>query len=265
MKIAGIEISHPDKVLFAKAGITKIEMVKYYAKIADKMLPYLKDRPLTLHRFPDGIDHAGFYQKQASDYFPDFIKTVKIKTEDGSNTQVICNSKKALVYLANQGTIGFHIWLAKKDKLDMPDKVIFDLDPPENAFNKVKKAAKITRDFLREKVKDPNLMTTGQSGFHVWYTMRRTKTFDELRKELREWAEELASQNPELLTTSVRKEGRNGKIFIDYLRNAYGQTAVCPYSLRPNESAGIAMPLSWDEIEKIKSADEFTLKNVFNK
>lgn len=265
MKISGIEISHPDKVLFPDKGYTKADMVKYYESVSEKMLPYLKDRPLTLHRFPDGISKDGFYQKNASDYFPDFIKTVKIKTEEGTNTQVYCNSNKSLIYLANQGTIGFHIWLAKKDKLHKPDKVVFDLDPPENGFEKVKEAAKIVSEFLKDKGIKPQLMTTGQSGFHVWYTLRRTKTFDDLRPELKEWADDLESRHPDLLTTSVRKRGRKGKVFVDYLRNAYGQTSVCPYSLRPNENGGVAMPLNWKDLKGIKKADQYSLSNILKK
>lgn len=239
-------------------------MAEYYAAVADKMLPYLKDRPLTLHRFPNGIDEDGFYQKNASDYFPAFIKTVKIKTEDGTNTQVICNNRKSLLYLVNQGTVGFHIWLAKKDKLRKPDKVVFDLDPSKNDFEKVKEAAHCVAEFLKKKDIDPNLMTTGQNGLHVWYKIRRTKDFDQVREEVRAYAKELEEKYPDLLTTAVRKNQREEKIFVDYLRNAYAQTSVCPYSLRPNESAGIAMPISWKDLKKLKSSDAFTLPHYMD-
>lgn len=261
MKISGIDISHPEKIIFPKLGITKLDMINYYEKAADKMLPYLKDRPLTLHRFPSGIDSSGFYQKNVSDHFPDFIKTVEIKTEEGTNTQVICNSKKTLLYLANQGTVSFHIWLSKKDKLYKPDKVVFDLDPSENSFDIVKKAAKITGDFLRKKNKDPQLMTSGKHGFHVWYSQIRTKTFDELKPQLKELAQELESENPDMFTTEIRKNKRENKIFIDYLRNSYAQTSVCPYSLRANEFAGIATPISWNELDKLKSAHDFNFEH----
>lgn len=264
MKIAGIEISHPDKIIFPKQKITKLHMIKYYEEVADQMLPYLKDRPLTLHRFPSGIKEDGFYQKNAGDYFPDFIKTVEIETEEGSNTQVICNHKKSLIYLANQGTLAFHIWLSKKDKLNKPDKIVFDLDPLENEFEKVKEAARYVADFLRKRGIDPQLMTTGQNGLHVWYTVRRTKTFDEVREEVKEVAQKLEEKYPKLLTTAVRKNKREGKIFVDYLRNAYAQTSVCPYSLRPNEAAGVAMPISWDKLAKIKSSDAFSLSNFID-
>ncbi len=260
MEIAGIKISNPEKLIFPDANITKLEMVQHYQKVAKLMLPYIKDRPLTLHRFPDGIDKSGFYQKNASDYFPDFIKTIKVETEDGENIQILCNTEKSLIYLANQGTVGFHIWLSKKDNLYKPDKVVFDLDPPEDSFEMVKKGAKITGDFLRSKGIEPNIMTTGQSGFHVWYKIQRRNTFDELRPKLKDLAQELEDQHPALFTTAVRKNKREGKIFLDYLRNAYAQTSVCPYSLRPNRLGGIAMPIDWEDLKNIKSADQFNLK-----
>ena len=261
MKIAGVAISNPDKIIFPKGKITKLEMVQYYEKVADQMLPYMENRPLTLHRFPNGIKGDGFYQKSASDYFPDFIKTVQIKTEDGSNTQILCNSKKSLIYLANQGTIAFHIWLSKKDMLYKPDKVVFDLDPSSNSFEQLKEAANIVGDYFRKKARDPQVMTTGQRGLHVSFSIRRTKTYDELKETVKEHAIALEKKHPKLFTTAIRKNQREGKIFLDYLRNSYAQTSVCPFSLRPNEKAGIAMPLDWKDLEKVKSADSFNLSN----
>lgn len=260
IEIESIEITHPEKIIFPKLKLTKLDMVHYYESISEKILPFLKDRPLTLQRFPNGISKEGFYQKSAGDYFPSFIQTVEIPTEEGSNTQVVCNTKKSLIYLVNQGTLSFHIWLAKKDKLHKPDKVIFDLDPSENDFKKVKEAAQITGDFLRKQNIEPRLMTTGQNGLHVWYTIRRTKEFDQVREEVKKMAEKLAEKHPKLLTTAVRKDKRKGKIFVDYLRNSYAQTAICPYSLRPNEQAGIATPIAWEDFEKLKSSDQFHLK-----
>lgn len=265
MEVAQVEISHPDKIIFPKKKITKGDMAEYYDRIADQMLPYLKDRPLTLHRFPSGIGEAGFYQKNVSDYFPDYIKTVEIDTEEGTNTQIICNDKKTLLYLVNQGTVEFHIWLSRKDKIREPDKVIFDLDPPENAFDKVKEAAKVVRNYLRKQKKDPLLMTTGQNGLHLYYSVRRGKDFDEIKKEARKVAEAVTKLRPDLLTTKIRKDQREGKIFVDYLRNAYAQTAVCPFSLRANEEAGVATPLEWEELSKLESASYYTVDNIFNR
>lgn len=265
IEIAGIEITHPEKVMFPLLGLTKRDFVEYYDKISAHILPYLKDRPLTLQRFPEGIDVEGFYQKNASDYFPDFIELVKIKTEEGYNQQVICNDKKTLIYLINQGTITLHIWLSRKDKLRKPDKVIFDLDPPEGDFEKAREAAHILGEFLKGDGKVPELMTTGKNGLHIYYSRRRTADFDEVREEVKAQAHELADQYPQLLTTEVRKDKRKGRVFLDYLRNAYGQTAVCPYSLRPIESAGVATPIKWDELDKVDSGDYYNYKNIFRR
>ena len=265
MKVAGVEISNADKIIFPKKKITKGDMVYYYERIAPLMLPYLKNRPLTLHRFPGGISESGFYQKNASDYFPNFIKTVEIDTEEGTNTQVICNDAKTLVYLANQGTVAFHIWLSKKDKLRQPDKVIFDLDPSEDDFSKIKEGAKVLRSLLQKKNIDPSLMTSGKSGLHLYYKIRRGKEFDKVKEIAREIAEEAENQEPDLFTTQVRKDKRKGKIFLDYLRNAYAQTAVCPYSLRATEEAGVATPIEWAELSRIKSASQYNIENIFQR
>ena len=265
MQIAGVEISNHDKVLFPKKKITKGDMVQYYERIAPLMLPYLKDRPLTLHRFPNGVTESGFYQKNASDYFPDFIQTVEVETEEGTNTQIICNDTKSLVYLANQGTIAFHIWLSRKDRMRQPDKVVFDLDPSGEDFDRIKEAATVLRGFLKIKNIEPSLMTSGKSGLHLYYTIRRGKDFDEVKEETRELAEEAVEQRPDLFTTKIRKDQREGKIFLDYLRNAYAQTAVCPYSLRATEEAGIATPLQWEELSRLKSSSYYNLQNIFRR
>lgn len=260
MKIAGIEITHPEKILFPKKKITKGQVALYYESVAEKMLPFLKDRPLSLVRFPSGIKKQGFFQKNAGDYFPDFIKRVEIETEEGSNIQVVCNNIKSLVYLANQNTVEFHTWLSKKDILRKPDKVVFDLDPPKNSFERVKQGAGILREYLSRKDFDPKLMTTGKNGLHVYYSVRRGKDFDRVKEEVREYAEELVQEHPDLFTTNIRKNQREGKIFLDYLRNAYAQTSVCPYSLRANETAGIATPIEWEDLDGLSGADSFNLQ-----
>ena len=265
MEVAGVEISNPDKIIFPKKKITKGDMVSYYERIAPLMLPFLKNRPLTLHRFPSGIKESGFYQKNASDYFPDFIKTVEVDTEEGTNTQIICNDSKTLVYLANQGTVVFHIWLSKKDKMRQPDKIVFDLDPSGDDFEKIKEGAKVLRTLLKKKDIDPSLMTSGKSGLHLYYKIRRGKDFDKVKEITRGIAEEAEKQEPALFTTQLRKDKRDGKIFVDFLRNAYAQTAVCPYSLRATEEAGIATPLEWEELSRIKSAAEYNIENIFRR
>lgn len=262
MKIAAIEISHPEKILFPKKKITKGQVAQYYGSVAEKMLPFLKDRPLSLVRFPSGIKNKGFFQKNAADYFPDFIKRVEIETEEGTNIQVVCNNLKSLVYLANQNTVEFHTWLSKKDKLRKPDKVVFDLDPPKNSFDRVKQGAGILKEYLEQKNFKPELMTTGKNGLHVYYSIRRGKDFDQVKEEVREYAEELVKLHSDLFTTNIRKNQREGKIFLDYLRNAYAQTSVCPFSLRANEAAGIATPLSWEDLPNLSGADSYNFSSL---
>lgn len=265
MEIEQIEITHPEKIIFPQKNLSKGDMADYYDRISEYILPFMKDRPLTLHRFPGGIEESGFYQKSVSDYFPKFIRTVEVPTEEGSNIQPICNDKKTLMYLVNQGTVAFHIWLSRKDKLRQPDKVVFDLDPPEGQFEKVKEAAKVVRNYLRKQKKDPQLMTTGQNGLHLYYSIRRGKDFDEIKKEARKVAEEVTRLRPDLLTTKIRKDQRDGKIFVDYLRNAYAQTAVCPFSLRANPEAGVATPIEWEELSKLNSASDYNIENIFKR
>ena len=265
MQVAGVDISNSDKIIFPEKGLTKGDMLSYYERIAPFMLPYLKNRPLTLHRFPNGINESGFYQKNASDYFPDFVKTVEIKTEEGTNSQVLCNDIKSLIYLANQGTVAFHIWLSKKDKLRQPDKVVFDMDPSEDNFDKVKEGARILRRLLQKKNIEPSIMTSGKSGLHLYYTIRRGKDFDQVKEITRNIAEEAEEMEPGLFTTQIRKDKREGKILLDYFRNAYAQTAVCPYSLRATKEAGVATPVKWEELSKIKSASHYNIENIFRR
>ncbi len=257
MKIVNVEITHPEKILFPKKKITKGQVAQYYESIAEKMLPFLRDRPLSLVRFPGGIKSKGFFQKNAADYFPDYIKRVEIETEEGTNIQVVCNNKKSLIYLANQNTVEFHTWLSRKDIVRKPDKVVFDLDPPKNSFNRVKEGAGILKEYLEQKNFTPELMTTGKNGLHVYYYIRRRKDFDKVKEEVREFAEELVQLHPALFTTNIRKNQREGKIFLDYLRNAYAQTSICPYSLRANETAGIATPITWEELPNLSAADSY--------
>ena len=147
------EVSNLDKVFFPEEGYTKGDLIEYYEKISDTIIPYMKDRPVTMIRFPNGIEDKRFYQKDAPDYFPEWIETKAIKKQEGGKTNyVICNDKATLVYLANQACITPHIWLSRKDKIDYPDRMIFDLDPSKDDFSEVKTAAKKIRKLLEDEL-----------------------------------------------------------------------------------------------------------------
>lgn len=265
MKVAGMEVSHPKKVLFPELGITKGDVVAYYERIADRMLPYMKDRPLTLQRFPEGIHQPGFYQKHAQPHYPDYLERVSVKTREGRAEEILCNSKKSLLYLANLSVICFHTWCSRKGSLERPDKVIFDLDPSDNDFAKLRQGARLLRGRLQERGVAPQLMTTGKKGVHLFYSIAPTRDFETVRTEARELAEGLTHDHPELFTLEFRKEKRGSRIFLDTLRNAYGQTGVCPFSLRPEPNAGVATPLDWEELSRVSSGGQYTYTNIFRR
>ncbi len=270
MKIGSheIELSNRDKIFFPDEEITKGDLIDYYEKISDTFLPYLKDRPLSLNRFPDGITKEGFYQKDTPDYFPDWIDTVEIeKKEGGKNLQVVCNKTATLVYLANQGTISFHPWLSTTADLQKPDKLVFDLDPPQGDFEIVLAGAKTLQTLLEDKLGlNPFVMTTGSKGLHVVCPLKAEKTFDEVRAFAKDVANYIADNNPEMFTVETRKNKRKERLFIDYLRNAYAQTSIPPFSVRARNGAPVATPLSWDELDKKGlNSQSYTIKNIFKR
>ena len=159
-----VETSNTDKIFFPGEKITKGDVIEYYHKIADYMLPHLKDRPLAMQRFPDGLGGESFFQKDISDYFPDWIDRTKVRKEDGSVTQVVCNNTATLVYLANQACLTPHVWLSKVDKLDYPDRLVFDLDPPSDDFAPVRDAAQLALELFDELRLSVFVQTTGSKG-----------------------------------------------------------------------------------------------------
>jgi bifunctional non-homologous end joining protein LigD len=263
-----LELSRLDKVLYPETGITKGDVVDYYQRISETMLPHLADRPLTMHRFPDGIEDDGFYQKEAPAYFPEWIRRVEVLVEEEGKeqAQIICDDEATLVYLANQACLTPHIWLSRADKLRQPDKLIFDLDPPQGDFEPVRRTALDLQALLDEVGLIPYAMTTGSRGMHVVVPLERSADFDEVRAFARNVAEVLAQRKPEQLTVKQRKKKREGRLFLDYLRNAYGQTSVAPYSLRPLPGAPVATPLDWSEVHDADlHSQTYTVKNIFRR
>lgn len=262
-----IETSHEDVLLFPKAGLTKKDLIDYYVRMAPIMLPYVKNRPISMQRFPNGIDHENFYQKEAPDYFPSFIKRAPIgKQEGGHVNYVVCNNEATIAYLANQACIVIHIWLSKIDKLDYPDRMIFDLDPSGNNFNDVRKAALLFHNFLSDHNLPSFAMTTGSRGIHVVIPLKRQHTFVEVRTCSRAIGALFVRKYPNMFTMEMRKEKRGNLIFIDTLRNAFGQTGVAPYSVRAKPYASIATPLHWHEVQDAKlKPNLYTIKNIFKR
>ena len=259
-----IEISSVDKVFFPDAGITKGDVLDHYQAVAAVMVPHLAGRPLTLQRFPDGIEGSGFYQKDASGHFPGWIRTVEVDKRSGRGTvdHVVCDDEATLMYLADQGTVTFHVGPAPADDLEHPDIVVFDLDPPEDGgSDDLRAGVRIVWDSLEEVGLTPFLQTTGSKGFHVVAPIEPGPSFDEVRRDLRDLADVLAQREPDLLTTAQRKDKREGRIYLDLGRNAFGQTYVAPYSVRPRDGAPVATPIDRDELGRAEPR-YYTVGNI---
>jgi bifunctional non-homologous end joining protein LigD len=260
-----VELTHPDKVLFPESGITKAGLVGYYRAVAGRMLPLLADRPVTLMRYPDGITGHRIVQKNAPDYFPDWITRVAAPKQGGSVSYVLCDKPATLAYLANSAAIELHVFLSRTGALEDPDQVVFDLDPPAGAgFGDVTRAARLLRGLLEDDLGlTAFVKTTGGKGLHVHVPLDGSADFDAARGFARDAAQVVADREPGLLTAEQRKDKRGGLIYADAQRNAYGQTAVAPYSVRGRPGAAVATPLHWAELDDpdLTPAD-FTLATV---
>jgi bifunctional non-homologous end joining protein LigD len=253
-------------LFFPDDGFTKGDLIDYYDRIGDRMLPHLKDRPLMMHRFPDGIAGKDFYHKETPDYFPDWIETVSVKKEGGRVNHVVCANRATLVYLADQACITPHVWLSRRDRLNHPDRLVFDLDPPGEDFAPVRQAAFYIRDLLDELDLESFLMTTGSRGLHVVVPLNRQDNFDTVRGFAQQLAETLAERHPDELTVEPRKNKRGGRLYLDTARNSYAQTAVAPYSVRAKNGAPVATPLKWHELKNRKlTARTYTINNIFRR
>lgn len=261
-----VEITHPDKVLFPDDGITKVDLIEYYQEIAPYMLPHLKNRPVTMQRFPEGITGEGFYHKDAPDYFPAWIERVTVKKEGGVVHHVVCNNAATLVYLANQACITPHVWLSTIKKIRYPDRMIIDLDPPEGNFPLACVTALGLKDLLEDFGLCPFVMTTGSKGLHVVVPLKPVATFDTVRMFARQLAELFVQHNQKTITTEIRKEKRGKKLFLDTNRNAYAQTGVCAYAVRARPGAPVATPLFWEELHDPRlTAQRYTIKTIFKR
>jgi bifunctional non-homologous end joining protein LigD len=262
-----VELSNQDKVFFPKDGLTKGDLVDYYQRVANHLLPHIENRPLVVQRFPDGIGGDGFYQKQVGDHFPDWIRTVKVELAGSGDTQelAVCDDVSSLVYLANQACVVLHPWLSRADELEHPDSLIVDLDPPRgDDFPAVRHAAREVRALFEELGLPSFLKLTGSKGVHVVVPLDGHADFDTVRSFAREAMALLADRHADALTTEQRRDQRRGRIFLDVGRNAYGQTAVAPYSVRPLPGAPVSAPIDWEELGRV-GPRHLTTQNVFRR
>ncbi len=260
---AKVEITHADRVMFPADGITKGDLVQYYSEIAAVMVPHLKNRPLTLWRYPRGIDQKGFVQQDFADSLPDWMGRVKVAKEDGTVVHPTADRRDALRWLANQNCVTVHAWLSRRDRLHTPDRIVFDLDPSGSDFAVVKATARTVADVLDDLGLVPFVQTTGSRGLHVVTPIKGDTDFDTVRQFARDVADVVAADDPAHRTVEMRKAKRGDRIYLDVMRNAYAQTAVAPYAVRARSGAPVATPLEWDELgRRGLRADLFTIRDV---
>jgi bifunctional non-homologous end joining protein LigD len=248
--MGGVRVSNPDKLLFPADGITKGEVVAHYERVGPRMLDYLAGRPLTIQRFPRGIEAKGFMQKNAADHYPDTIARLPVPKRGGGETiYPVVDRADDLAYLANQNAITFHMWTSSAAEPGRPDWLVLDLDPEADDGDSARAAALVVGELLDRFGLDGMPMATGSKGFHVWVPLAPTDGgFGAVALASRALAGLAVATEPDRLTTEFLKRNRRGRVFVDWLRNGPTATVVVPYSLRPRPGAPMAIPLTWDEL-----------------
>ncbi|HZC73796.1 MAG TPA: non-homologous end-joining DNA ligase [Jatrophihabitans sp.] len=260
-----VEVTHADRVIFPDDGITKGDVVAYYRRVAPAMLRLVRDRPLTLQRFPRGIAAQGFIQQDIADSgAPDWLDRVEVpKQSGGTVVHAVANRADALAWLANQNCLTPHVWLARTRRLDHPDLMVFDLDPSDRRFVHVRDTAFALRDVLTDLGFTPHVQLTGSRGVHVVAPLSGESDFDHVRAFARDVAEFVAADDPAHRTTAARKAARGDRVYLDIMRNGYAQTTVAPYAVRARPGAPVATPLEWDELAaRGVRADRFTVRTL---
>lgn len=263
---SGLKFSNLDKIYFPEDQFTKGDVIEYYKKISDIILPYLKDRPQSLYRMPEGIYQKRFYQK---DIHPRVagIKTLPIyaESEEKMKNFIIGDDEKTLLYIINLGCIELNPWFSRIQNPDMPDYMVLDLDPLEIDFSAVLKTAKLLKEILDKAEINSYIKTSGKTGLHVFIPLGVQYSYDEV-KEFGEIIAKIAQKNlPDITSVERMPKKREGKVYIDYLQNRKGQTITAPYSLRPVKGMRVSAPLLWEEIDRQIDPSDFTVKNIFQR
>jgi bifunctional non-homologous end joining protein LigD len=249
MKIAGITLTHPDRLLYPEQGITKRELALFYEEIADRILPHLAGRPLTLVRCPQGHQKECFYQKHVGENLPDWVRRVPIKEGGSVGKYVVIDSLPGLIALVQMGVLEIHTWGSRVDRIEQPDRLTFDLDPDAGLpWARVIEAARALRRKLAGLGLNAFVKTTGGKGLHVVVPIVRKYRWDEIKPFCKTLAESMTREEPERYLATMSKAKRKGKIFIDYLRNGRGATAVAAYSTRSISGAAVSTPVTWKEV-----------------
>jgi bifunctional non-homologous end joining protein LigD len=258
-----VEVTRPDKLLWPGLGITKRAFVDYLGSVADRMLPWLRDRPLTLIRAPDGVDGERYFQKDTPAYAPSWIRTVTIPAPSAKRdvAYTVCNDAATLAWLGNQAALEFHPAPVRRDRLERPDLLVMDIDPPDGAFDAAVEVAFLVLDVLDDLGLRTLVKTTGGKGIHVVVPIARHVSSEELRHAAARLTAIVIDRRPDLVTAEFRKAGRRGRVMLDPSRNGPGATIVAPYSPRARTDATVSFPVVPDELRSIAPGD-FTVQTV---
>lgn len=256
-------ITHPEKVLFPTDGITKGELAAYYDLVTDVMLPHLRGRPITMERFPSGIDKKGFLQKDVVKGFPEWLKRVEAPKKGGTVHYAIAGDRRSLQWLANQNTITMHVWASRAPHIERPDVCVFDLDPSRDEPEVLRDAALALRDLLLEHDVKSWVKTSGSKGFHIVTRLAPKATFGDSSHFADLVANILVQRQPKQLTLEFSKADRKGRILIDTGRNRQGATFAAAYTVRAKPGAPVSAPCTWEEVERGDAQPQtFTLRSM---
>jgi bifunctional non-homologous end joining protein LigD len=258
-----IEVTNPDKLLWPALGVSKRQYVEYLEAVSASMLPWLRDRPLSLVRAPDGVEGERYFQKNTPKYAPEWIKTVTIPAPSAKRdvAYTVCNDVETLRWLGNQAALEFHPAPVRRDRLDKPDQLVVDIDPPDGAFDMAVEVALLVLEVTDDLGLTTLLKTTGGKGLHVVIPITRRVSGEDLRHAADRLTEIVMERRPDLVTAEFRKEDRRGRVMLDPSRNSIGATVVAPYSPRAREAATVSFPVVADELRDVDPAD-FTVVSV---
>ncbi|HVZ67411.1 MAG TPA: DNA ligase D [Patescibacteria group bacterium] len=264
---SGIELSNPDKIFWPREKYTKGDLANYYKSISKFILPYLKNRPESLKRYPNGIEGDFFFQKDFTYELPKFADSIKIHSdsEDKEINYLVCNNEETLLYMVNLGCIDINPWNSRVDNLEKPDYLIVDLDPEEIGFDKVIDAALEVRKVLDELEVKSYPKTSGATGIHIYIPTGGEYTHEQGRRLCEVIVNIVNSRVPEYTSITRSPSKRKGKVYLDFLQNRVGQTLASPYSVRPRPHATVSAPLKWSEVKKGLTPDDFTIKNILKR
>ncbi|MBL4689228.1 MAG: non-homologous end-joining DNA ligase, partial [Nannocystaceae bacterium] len=259
-----VVISNPNKPFWPDDGYNKIHLIEFYQRISPWLLPYLRDRPLVMTRYPDGINGKNFFQKNAPPFIPEWLRTSTMWSEHAGREieSFVCNDVESLVYLANLATIPLHVWGSRITSLQKPDWCILDLDPKTAPFAHVVEIALHIRALTQEIGIDAFIKTSGSTGLHVVMPLAGQCTFEQCRMFAEILARVVSNELPHIATVQRVMKARRGRVYIDFGQNGHGRLLVSPFSVRPRPGAPVSTPLSWDEIVPDLDHQAFTIANV---